>query len=156
MAEIRKPLHPPITDFPVALWTLSIVFDLLSFKLGNPLVHAAYYNLALGGLFAVAAAVTGILDYARLTVGTPPKRLGIVHAAFQAGATFVMAVNLWFRFWELGRDRVPVPGLILSALALGLLTAGTRLGSRLVFEHGANVRAVAGEERVRRRVPARP
>src|SRR4051794_27533602 len=90
-----KPLHPPVTDFPIALWVMSFVFDLFSFRVGNAMVKAAFFNIAAGCIIAILAAALGIFDYLRVLPGVQAKRLGLVHAALNVLALLVFSVDLW-------------------------------------------------------------
>lgn len=138
----RHPLHAPVTDLPVAVFTASLVFDVLSFWGGNAFLQAAFYNLALGLLAALVAFITGLVDYSRLATGTRASRLGLVHGAVNMGATGAFAASLWFRTWFTGTDAVPIPAFLLSLLAFAVLVVGAYLGHQLVYDAGANVATV--------------
>jgi uncharacterized membrane protein len=58
-----KPLHPPLTDFPIAAYVLAAVFDIISAVGGNDhswareLWHAGTYAFIAGAVVSVFAAV---------------------------------------------------------------------------------------------------
>src|ERR671918_1695319 len=72
-----KPLHPPLTDFPVAAYVLAAAFDVVSYfaARGNDaalgarsgVAHdffvAATYVMVAGGTFSLGAGVTGFLGW---------------------------------------------------------------------------------------------
>ena len=53
--------HPVIIHFPIALFIISVAFDLLSIWRSNPaMAKAAYYNLLAAALTAPMAIATGL------------------------------------------------------------------------------------------------
>src|SRR5580704_4385929 len=61
-----KPLHPPLTDFPIAAYVLAAVFDVISAIVGkhhtwaHELWHAATFTFIGGAAVSVFAALTGL------------------------------------------------------------------------------------------------
>lgn len=142
MAAPRKPLHPPFTDFPVALWTISLVFDLFSLRYGNAFVRAAFFNLAAGLVLAVLAAASGLVDLGRARRTAAVRRTALAHAGLNVLATATFLVDFWLRRASIDAARTPMEALVLSAVGVALVTTAARLGGRLVFEAGVNVRPV--------------
>lgn len=137
-----RALHPPLTDFPIALWTTSVIFDIASFWFGPVFVQLAFWNLVGGLVFAVFAALAGIRDYARLPRLSTAKKPGIVHAMFAVFSVLAFGVSLWFRTWQTDATRTPTGAFVLSLIGVTLLLVAGKLGGNLVFEHGANVATV--------------
>lgn len=131
-----RPLHPPLTDFPVALWTTSLIFDLLALWLGNALVRAAFYNIAAGCVFALAAALTGALDYNRIPDGSPARRVGLLHGGLNVVAFTLFAVNLWMRATELNAITTPTTPVVISAIGVALIGISSWLGGHMVYDYG--------------------
>src|SRR5437868_2153694 len=74
-------LHPLLVQFPLALWGMSFVFDVLSLRFGAAMTQAARFNLAGGLIAAVVAAAAGVHDFRRrLQPRSPARRLGRWHA----------------------------------------------------------------------------
>src|SRR5207237_9685074 len=63
-----KPLHPPLTDFPVAAYVIAAVFDVMSVvggkhrTWGRELWHAGPSGFVSGAAVWVLAALTGVWD----------------------------------------------------------------------------------------------
>ena len=151
MLTARKsaPLHPPFTHYPIALWTLGFVFDLLSLWEGNSMVRAAYYNIAAGTLIAVLAAAAGTLDYNKIPQGDPAKRMGMVHAVVMLGIVILFCFDTWLHHFAKAGHTAPVINVVVTGLGLCALVVGAYLGHKMVFDYGANVIRLADEERVR-------
>lgn len=131
-----RPLHPPLTDFPVALWSTSLIFDLLSLWLGNALVMAAFYNIAAGSVFALAAALTGALDYNRIPDDSPARRVGLLHGGLNIVAFTLFAVNLWMRATQLNAITTPTAPVVLSAIGVAIVGISAWLGGHMVYDYG--------------------
>jgi uncharacterized membrane protein len=141
-----KPLHPPLTDIPVAAYVLAVVFDIIS-AVGNDeewardFYRAASFTLIAGAAVSVLAALTGFLDWLRSTEpGTQVRRTANAHAWTMVTVTVIVLAGIAVRvlaFW----DEPSTPGLALAfTVAAAVLTAlGATLGGSLVFDHGFNV-----------------
>jgi uncharacterized membrane protein len=56
--------HPVIIHFPIALFIISVAFDLLAIWRSNPtMAKAAYYNLLAAALTAPVAIASGLTDW---------------------------------------------------------------------------------------------
>jgi nitrite reductase/ring-hydroxylating ferredoxin subunit/uncharacterized membrane protein len=133
------PLHPPLTDFPLAFLIGALLADLAGrvFDVAQLWTVGAY--LALAGIVAgLLAAVPGIIDY-RYTV--PPessgKRRARKHALVNVSALVLFAIARWVR----GAPGVPpdTPVLVLEAIGAGLLIWGGWMGGTLVFRNQMGV-----------------
>ncbi|MGH9133525.1 MAG: DUF2231 domain-containing protein, partial [Ilumatobacteraceae bacterium] len=76
-----KPLHPPLTDFPIAAYVLAAVFDVISLIGGSDegwaqdFWHAGTYTFIGGAAVSVFAALTGFWDRAKSSEpGTQARR----------------------------------------------------------------------------------
>src|SRR5687768_1294234 len=75
-----KPLHPPLTDIPIAAYILGAVFDVTSVvggedrSWGQDFWRAATYVIVAGAAVSVLAAVTGLIDWMRSTQGGTQAR----------------------------------------------------------------------------------
>lgn len=151
-----RPLHPPLTDFPVALLVTALLFDLLSLWVGNTMVWAAFYNNAAGVVFGLLAALTGTLDYNKIPDRHPAKRLGIVHGLVNATAITLFAVNVWVRSQALGASSTPLSAVVLGAIAVAFLGVGAAIGSHMVLEQGVGVDTTRMATERKRVEPLRP
>jgi uncharacterized membrane protein len=128
----RSP-HLLLVQFPLALFAVSFVFDVLSLRHGATWARAARFDLALGLVATLPAAVTGARDYVRrLAPRSPARRLGRWHAAANALGVALFACSLLAR-------RGPLPGatpelpFVLSALAVAVEGVAGYLGGVLMW-----------------------
>jgi uncharacterized membrane protein len=138
------PLRPPVTDFAVALWAVSLVFDLLSPWLGNSMVRAAFYDLAAGSVLGLVAATAAPLDYNRLPDRHPARGIALLHGFLHALAVGLFFVSMWLRAPALEAARTPASAVAVSGLALGLVAVASWLGGRVVHSIGLVVGPVEG------------
>jgi nitrite reductase/ring-hydroxylating ferredoxin subunit/uncharacterized membrane protein len=122
---LGHPLHSALTDLPIGVLTLVIVFDLL----GQP--GAADVALIAGIVTMLLAAVAGFADYSD-TDGTARMR-ATVHATVMVVALLVYVVSLVMR---LGSPDVRTLPIALSVVGYLLVTAGAFVGGDVVFALG--------------------
>lgn len=137
-----KPLHPPLTDIPVAAYLLALVFDLISFfstgELAENMYNAATYVLIGGLIVSILTSLTGFWDWLKSTQKhTQARRTANWHMAVMLTVTTLVVVNLLTR--DLDDGSVNAVGMILSIVAGGLVALGATYGGSLVFDYGFNV-----------------
>ncbi|HEU5034730.1 MAG TPA: Rieske 2Fe-2S domain-containing protein [Mycobacteriales bacterium] len=125
------PLHPPLTDVPIGMWSAAAVLDLVPGT--GP---AAATLIAAGCTASLPTAVTGLADWSRLH--PQQQRIGLVHAAANVVALGCYTLSLTARMR--GRS---VRGKVLSLVGLGALTAGGYLGGHLAFRQSAGANHTA-------------
>jgi uncharacterized membrane protein len=137
----RVPLHPALTDVPVATLSLAPVFDAIALVTGSQSAGAAgLWTGATAVLWALPTAATGTIDYLRAESGTPVKRIGLAHAALNTFAVSMMAGALISRRFR----SAPTPlSLLFSAAAGAAITYSSHLGGIMVYREGMRVSAAA-------------
>lgn len=126
---LGHPLHPLLTDVPIGALTAATIMDVLGGEDGADVSNA----LTVLGLLTVApTAVAGLSDWSD-TVG-PERRLGMIHALANAGASTLYLAALLNRT---GGNRTGAR--LFSAAGLGMLGAGGYIGGHLVFARGIGV-----------------
>ena len=136
------PFHPILVTVPIGAWVASFVFDLASCLSDEPTVFAkgAFWLIGLGLLGAAAAALVGFLDLFAIPTGTRAFRTGLLHMSLN-----LIVVALYIGAFLLRRGRLEQPGgvqtglIVLSAVALGLLTVSGWLGGQLAYRYGVRV-----------------
>ncbi len=144
---LGHPVHPMLIVLPLGLFITAVVFDLLSLFIDSEFLSiVAYYNIIVGIIGGLLAAVFGLIDWLAIPGGTRAKRIGLFH-----GAGNVVVVVFFFISWLLRRGEPNFEpstfALILSLLGLGLGTVTAWLGGELVYrldvavDRGANLNA---------------
>jgi uncharacterized membrane protein len=144
-----KPLHPPLTDIPIAAYLFAAAFDVLSFgidsgshpELTRQLFLAGSWTLVGGVVVALLAALTGWADWSRSSEpGTQARRTINAHATIMLVATVVALLDVVVRLTAYAdRSDAPVLIVLLSIIAAALVMLGATYGGSLVFDYGFNV-----------------
>jgi uncharacterized membrane protein len=134
------PSHPPFVHFPSALLPAALIFDLAS-KLDADLTftRAAFYNIALGLMVAVFAAITGLVDYLPMVGGSRKKIIGTRHLIAQVCALALFAASLVIRTFDFDATQTPVAAVVLAAAGAAVLSVGNYFGGTLVYRQGMRV-----------------
>jgi uncharacterized membrane protein len=142
-----KPLHPPLTDFPIAAYVLAAVFDVIS-VVGGPddswtrdFWHAGTYVFIGGAAVSVFTALTGVFDWWKSSEpGTQARRTINTHALIMVTVTVLALVNIVWRLNEYNTSDATPGGLAVLSVVIALLVSlGATFGGSLVFEYGFNV-----------------
>ncbi|MCS7235977.1 MAG: DUF2231 domain-containing protein [Armatimonadota bacterium] len=124
--------HPPVTDFPIALWITALLFDLLyAWRPAELYRSMATWLVALGLVAAPVAIATAFYDVARLQregVGAAFLARHTAHSLLAYAATGLYAANLILR---LKAPRAHRWTLALSALGAGLLVLVGYFGNQV-------------------------
>jgi nitrite reductase/ring-hydroxylating ferredoxin subunit/uncharacterized membrane protein len=124
---LGHPLHAVLTDAPIGILFLVIVFDVL----GNP--GAAAVTLAVGILAMLAAALAGFADYAD-TDGKARER-ATLHATLMVTTLVLYVVSLVLRLGS-GQAVVSTAGIWTSILAFLVLSSAAYVGGDVVYVLG--------------------
>lgn len=143
----QVPLHPALSDLPVASHSLAPVFDAIGLFTGSPTAGAAgLWTGAAAVLTSLPTAATGVADYLRAPADSPVKRIGIRHAALNTFALSMMIGSLISRRFR----SEPTPlSLVFSAAAGAAVTYSSHLGGVMVYREGMRVAAAESSSRDR-------
>jgi nitrite reductase/ring-hydroxylating ferredoxin subunit/uncharacterized membrane protein len=119
-------IHAALTDVPVGVFTLAILFDVLDLR------QAADIGVGFGILAMVAAAVAGLADYT--DTDDHPRMVATVHATLMVLALLVYSVSLWLRLSSPTGDRLAA--VVIGLVGYGLVTAGAWVGGENVYALG--------------------
>ena len=134
----RHAQHVVLIHFPIALFLMGAVFDVLSLRYKKAgLAEAAYYNLMGAAISALPAVATGLLAWRFQLEGQTLKGILLLHLVFACVSTLL----IWLAFRLQRRDRRRTearPALRLSVefLAVVAVTLTGHLGG---FLSGVNV-----------------
>ncbi len=136
------PLHPVITDVPIAAWLLTAIFDVI-WLIAHPTwaAYGAFVAVIVGLLGALGAIVTGLTDWSD-TYGVE-RRVGLNHALFNATATILYLVSFVLRLLAGPGDGIAA--VIIGFVGLASVIYAAYLGGDLVFTRGTGVNHTAWE-----------
>ena len=150
-----KPMHPPLTDFPIAAYILAAAFDVISSIGGSDrewareMWHAGTFTFVAGAAVSVLAALTGLWDaWKSSEAGTQARRTINTHATIMLTVTVLALVDVAWRLNDYHTELVTPAGIVvLSVVIAALVSLGATFGGTLVYDYGFNVEA-AGDSPV--------
>ena len=142
-----KPLHPPLTDIPIAAYIIAAGFDVASAIGGEDrawareMWHAATFIFIAGAGVSVLAALTGLWDARKSSeAGTQARRTINTHAAIMITVMVLALANIVWRLDGYDTEAVtPIGIVILSVVIAALVSLGSSFGGTLVYDYGFNV-----------------
>lgn len=142
-----KPLHPPLTDFPIAAYVFAAVFDVISAVAGKDhtwareLWHAGTFIFIAGATVSIFAALSGLWDaWKSSEAGTQVRRTINTHATIMVTVTVLALADVAWRLNDYHTATVtPIGIVVLSVVIAVLVSLGATFGGSLVFGYGFNV-----------------
>jgi len=136
---LGHPIHPMLIVLPLGLFITAVIFDALYMWRDNPtFAVVAYWNISVGIIGGLLAAIFGVIDWLSIPAGTRAKRIGLLH-----GGTMVLVVALFaFVLWARNNAVDPLlttPLFAAEVIALLLGSVGGWLGGELVDRLGVGV-----------------
>jgi uncharacterized membrane protein len=167
-----KPLHPPLTDFPIVAYVLAAVFDVASYVVAygdetaegarsgvaHDLFVAATYVIVAGAIVSLGAALTGFWDWWKGVERTPSAGpLGRAkhtqvwrtinwHMSVMLTVTALVIVDILVRLAQFDEGYAELTTTILSVLAAALVSYGATYGGSLVYDYQFNVESLEGSK----------
>lgn len=139
---LRSPLHPALVHLPIALFPISVLFDVASWMVARPelnLVRAAFTCVVAGLITGLLAAVVGMVDYTDIRDDHPAKKTATLHLILNVIALGLFAGGAGLRYGDLDAVRTGFAPLVVSLAGLGVLAYSGYLGGTLVYEDGIGV-----------------
>ena len=135
------PLHPPLTDATIGLYTGALILAVLSLAdVATEATAKGWWLLLLAGLVVGAAtAVTGLADWLTITRRTELWWTATWHMVAMVGATVFFGLSAFFGHDDYVNGEVSSGSFALTLISFGLLTLGGWLGGTVVFVHGMRV-----------------
>jgi len=133
------PIHPMLIPFPLGLFGMAVVFDLIDL-IGDwdSLARAAYYMIAAGIITGLLAAVFGAIDWLAIPGGTRAKGVATTHGLGNVAIVILFAITWLLRSGDPPADAAGLPIVLEVAGLLGALVTGW-LGGELVDRLGVGV-----------------
>lgn len=127
------PIHPMLIVIPLGLFIGTIIFDTIFLFTQNSLLPGvSFFNISIGILGGLLAAVFGFLDWLMIPANTRAKTVGAQHGVGNVIVVLMFAASWWLRSMTVGY--VPsTMALTFSYLAIGVGLVTAWLGGELVF-----------------------
>jgi uncharacterized membrane protein len=133
--------HPLFVHFPIVLWLLALLFELLAVWRGSDdMQRTASRMLYLGTLAAVVTVMTGLAAQKSIPSGDAQRVVGIHEALMLVSTSLALALCIFA--WAMRRNftaqlrKMMLLGLVVLAI---LLAFGADRGAQLVYGYGAAV-----------------
>ncbi|MBI1734866.1 MAG: DUF2231 domain-containing protein [Candidatus Rokubacteria bacterium] len=136
----RHPVHPMLIVFPITFFVAAPVLDIAHLATGDAMwARIAFWDIVLGIVSALAAAVPGFIDY--LSLAGRAARIATYHMVLNLTVVGLFGVSLLLRG---GAAQTALAGLTWLPVALSIgaaliLAVSGWLGGSLVYEHGVGV-----------------
>jgi uncharacterized membrane protein len=130
--------HVVLIHFPIALFVVGVLFDLLAQRTRRRgLAEAAYFNFLVAAISTLPVLVTGVLAWQFALEGQKLKGALFQHLVLACAAT-VMIWLVWWVHFRSRRRAAPLPHyrLAIEFLAFGLVTLTAHLGGFLSGVNG--------------------
>ena len=132
------PVHPVLTDFPIALWSISLLSDVVGLWRGEAAYRQfAFWAIAVGLVIAVPAIVAGLIDYAAIPQGHPAIKGATWHMWVMLSAAIAYGCSLIAHIGRFASSSFAIwMSIGSSAAGLVLLIIGGWFGGEMVFRYG--------------------
>lgn len=130
-------LHSQVIHFPIALLSVSVLFDLIGvYYNNNNLFSASWYVLILGSISSIAAVITGFIADQSLGHMSEPFPIFATHGSMQIITSLIFISLLIWRYINDQTDtKPPIWYIIIGMLAVGTLFYGGHLGAGLAGQY---------------------
>ena len=135
-------IHAIMTDFPIALWLTSILWDILRIFNGDVLWSImAFWTLLVGSIFGFLSIISGLLEYATIQGNHPSIKTATWHMIIMllASGLFIASFIIHRNPTLLTTHKIHL-ALALSAIGALMLFVGGWLGGDLIFRYGVGTR----------------
>jgi uncharacterized membrane protein len=141
------PLHPPLTDATIGVYTFATVAALSDVtSITNHVGAQAWWIALIWGLITTALTATaGFIDWLSIEWGSEVWKTATLHMTAMLSATVFFGLAAIFGHKDFLAGNVHATGLILTLVGFGLLTLGGWLGGAVVFVHGMRVLSLVEE-----------
>ena len=156
-----KPLHPPLTDFPIVCYVLVAVFDVISYfgasgSIARDFFVSSTFVIVAGAIVSLGTALTGFWDWWKgmdrhPSSGFPGKakhtqvwRTANWHMTVMLTVTGIVIADIIVRLLQFDEANSGFSTMILSILAGALVSYGATYGGSLVYDYQFNVESLDG------------
>ena len=139
--QYGHPIHPILVTVPIGAWVASLIFDIIAFASSTDeavFAEGAYWLILIGIIGAVLAAVFGLVDLLGIGRGTRAFKTGLMHMGLNLTVVVLFVIDFIIRAAG-DYEEATVAGLIITIIALLLLSASGYLGGELAYRFGVRV-----------------
>ena len=141
---LGHPIHPMLVMFPIALFSVAVLFDALYLATGTgDFARFAFFAITIGLAVGLGAAVFGLIDWMAVPAGTRAKRIGAFHGAGNAVVVLLFVVSWATRLGDLEYAPGILP-FVLGMIGVGIALVTAWLGGELVYRLRIGVDDIAG------------
>jgi uncharacterized membrane protein len=141
------PTHPPLTDATIGAYTFAFVAAILS-KAGvaeQAAAKAWWLALVVALASSVLTVSTGLLDWLKISRGTPLFRTATTHLLVMVAASILFLLAALFGHSSYVASRIDTGPFVLTILGFVALTLGGWLGGTITYVHGMRVLSLVDE-----------
>ena len=133
------PIHPMLIVVPLGLFISAGILDAIHLWTGNAaLGTVGFWNIGVGILGGLLAAVFGLIDWLAIPSGTRAKRIGLMHAGLNVLVIAILAF-VWLDRYVTADHLPSTQNVMVEAAALALVMVAGWLGGELVDRLGVGV-----------------
>jgi uncharacterized membrane protein len=131
--------HVVLIHFPIALFIIGFVFDVLAQRLNRQeLEDVAYYNLLAAAILSLPTVLTGLIAWQWLLEGHKLKGILLYHLVFGLASAVIILISWWLHFSARRKfHAVPSWRIPVELLGVLLLMITGHLGGFLSGVNGA-------------------
>jgi len=149
------PLHPPLTDATIGIYTFATLAAVLS-KLGvaeHAFAQAWWLALVVGLIATVFTAITGLIDWLKITRGTELWKTATLHLSAMLTATVFFLIAALVGHGGYVDREVTTGAFLVTLIGFVCLSAGGWLGGAVTYVHGMRVLSLPDEDTVKAIAP---
>jgi uncharacterized membrane protein len=149
------PLHPPLTDATIGIYTFATIASVLS-KLGiadHATAQAWWLALVVGLVTTVLTALAGLVDWLSITRGSELWKTATMHMIVMLSATVLFLIAAFAGHGGYADRAVTTGAFILTLLGFAVLSVGGWLGGAITYVHGMRVLSLPDEPATRAASP---
>lgn len=138
------PVHPMLIVLPLGLLSMGLVFDIVYLVTGDDtFAEVAFWDISLGIIGGLAAAIFGLIDWMGIPSGTRAKRVGAFHGGGNLLIVLVFIISWLLRVGNHAYSPDVLPAVFALIGVLGALVTAW-LGGELVYRLRVGVDDDAG------------
>jgi len=137
-------LHPTIVHFAVAFFVAAMIAEALCLLTGKRFWGlVTKYHILLAAVSALAAVITGFIDYGYIWMSEPGFRHLRAHMVLGFIVFFIIQFMATYRLYmhKIMPEKMHLGYLVMGGLGLGLVFGVAIIGKAAVFDHGTGVQA---------------